>query len=128
MTKRHATIRTIPQPSDINKNGNIFGGWVLSQMDIAGGVESARHAEGAVTTVAVEGMKFLNAILIGDIISIYADVEKVGRTSMTIFIEVYATRALDEEDIKVTEARYIFVAIDDQGRPREVKPLPSLTV
>lgn len=120
MTHKRATIRTIPQPSDINKNGNIFGGWVLSQMDIAGGVESATYAKGVVATVAVEGMKFLNPILIGDIISIYTELETVGRTSMTIFIEVFATRA-DQEDIKVTEARYIFVALDDQGQPRAVE-------
>lgn len=91
-------------------------------MDIAGGVESATYAKGIVATVAVEGMKFLNPILIGDIISIYTEVEAVGKTSMTIFIEVYATRA-DQPDVKVTEARYIFVALDDQGRPRPVKPL-----
>ncbi len=126
MKHKRATIRTIPQPSDINKNGNIFGGWVLSQMDIAGGVESATYAKGAVATVAVEGMKFLNPILIGDIISIYTDVEAVGRTSMTIFIEVFATRA-DQEDIKVTEARYIFVALDDQGQPRAVEKLATTT-
>ncbi len=121
MTHKRATIRTIPQPSDINKNGNIFGGWVLSQMDIAGGVEAASYAKGAVATVAVEGMKFLNPILIGDIISIYTEVEAVGKTSMTIFIEVFATRA-DQYDIKVTEARYIFVALDGNGRPRPVQP------
>lgn len=126
MTRRRATIRTIPQPSDINKNGNIFGGWVLSQMDIAGGVESASYAKGAVATVAIEGMKFLNPILIGDIISIYTEVEAVGRTSMTIGIEVYATRA-DQPEVKVTEGRYIFVAIDENGKPRPVAPLPSAT-
>ena len=126
MKHKRATIRTIPQPSDINKNGNIFGGWVLSQMDIAGGVESATYAKGVVATVAVEGMKFLNPILIGDIISIYTEVEAVGRTSMTIFIEVFATRA-EQEDIKVTEARYIFVALDDQGQPRPVKTLATTT-
>ena len=126
MTHKRATIRTIPQPSDINKNGNIFGGWVLSQMDIAGGVESATYAKGVVATVAIEGMKFLNPILIGDIISIYTEVETVGRTSMTIFIEVFASRT-DQPDTKVTEARYIFVALDDNGQPRSVKPLAEAT-
>ena len=85
-------------------------------------MESATYAKGIVATVAVEGMKFLNPILMGDIISIYTEVEAVGKTSMTIFIEVYATR-VEQADIKVTEARYIFVALDDQGRPRAVKPL-----
>lgn len=127
MMHKRATIRTIPQPSDINKNGNIFGGWVLSQMDIAGGVEAAAYAKGVVATVAVEGMKFLNPILIGDIISIYTEVETVGKTSMTIFIEVFATRA-DQTDIKVTEARYIFVALDDQGQPRTVDKPVTTTV
>ena len=124
---KQPTIKTIPQPSDINRNGNIFGGWVLSQMDIAGGVAAAHHAEGAVATVAIEGMKFLNPILLNDVISIYTDVEKVGTTSMTIFIEVFASR-IHEEDIKVTEARYIFVATDESGRPRPVKPPSNLTV
>lgn len=127
MKHKRATIRTIPQPSDINKNGNIFGGWVLSQMDIAGGVESATYAKGVVATVAVEGMKFLNPILIGDIISIYTEVEAVGKTSMTIFIEVFATR-IDQADIKVTEARYIFVALDNQGQPRAVEKPATTTV
>lgn len=128
MTNKNVTIRTIPQPSDINRNGNIFGGWILSQMDIAGGVEAARCANGIVATVAIEGMKFINPILLNDIISIYADVEKVGNTSMTIFIEVFASRGTDQVEIKVTEARYIFVALDDKGNPRPVKAIDSLTV
>lgn len=118
--RRRATIRTIPQPSDLNLNGNIFGGWVLSQMDLAGGDVASRRAQGPVATVAVEGMKFHIPIELGDVISIYADVEKVGTTSMTIAIEVFAERGIERATHKVTEGRYIFVAIDDKGRPRPV--------
>ncbi|MBV1901125.1 MAG: acyl-CoA thioesterase, partial [Kordiimonadaceae bacterium] len=93
--KRRATIRTIPQPSDLNLNGNIFGGWVLSQMDLAGGDVACREARGPVATVAVEAMKFHHPIELGDVISIYADVEKVGRTSITIALEVFADRGIE---------------------------------
>jgi len=117
---RRATIRTIPQTSDLNLNGNIFGGWVLAQMDLAGGDVASRHAQGPVATVAVEGMKFHIPIELGDVISIYADVEKVGRTSMTIAIEVFAERGIERSTHRVTEGRYIFVAIDENGRPRPV--------
>ncbi len=117
---RRATIRTIPQPFDLNLNGNIFGGWVLSQMDLAGGDVASRRAQGPVATVAVEGMKFHIPIELGDVISIYAEVEKVGTTSMTIAIEVFAERGLQRTTHKVTEGRYIFVAIDEKGQPRPV--------
>ncbi|WP_417451959.1 acyl-CoA thioesterase [Kordiimonas sp.] len=117
---RRATIRTIPQPSDLNVNGNIFGGWVLSQMDLAGADTASRRAQGAVATVAIEGMKFHQPIELGDVISIYADVEKVGRSSIVVKIEVFAERGLQRELHQVTEARYIFVAINEQGRPRPI--------
>lgn len=117
---RRATIRTIPQPSDLNLNGNIFGGWVLAQMDLAGGDVASRRARGPVATVAVEAMKFHIPIELGDVISIYAEVEKVGTTSMTIAIEVFAERGIERSNHKVTEGRYIFVAIDDKGQPRPV--------
>tara|TARA_R110002096_G_scaffold253688_1_gene446619 strand:+ start:159 stop:530 length:372 start_codon:yes stop_codon:yes gene_type:complete len=118
--RRRATIRTIPQPSDLNLNGNIFGGWVLAQMDLAGGDVASRRARGPVATVAVETMKFHIPIELGDVISIYADVEKVGTTSMTIAIEVFAERGIERSNHKVTEGRYIFVAIDNKGQPRPV--------
>lgn len=119
--RRRATIRTIPQPSDLNLNGNIFGGWVLAQMDLAGGDVASKRAQGPVATVAVEGMKFHRPIELGDVISIYAEVEKVGTTSMTIAIEVFAERGIERSTHKVTEGRYIFVAIDNAGRPRPVE-------
>ncbi len=118
---RDPVIRTAPQPSDINIKGHIFGGWVLSQMDIAGGVTAARTAKGQVATVAVEGMKFLTPVLVGDLISCYTKVTKIGKTSMHIHIDVMANRSGIEEEIKVTEGVYIFVAVDEDGRPRQVK-------
>ena len=121
MDKSRVTIRTVPQPSDLNKNGNIFGGWVLSQMDVAGGAVAGRRARGPVATIAVEGMKFHRPIEVGDVVSIYAEVQKIGRTSITIDIEVFAERGPDGEEHKVTEARYIFVALDKNGRPKLVE-------
>jgi acyl-CoA thioesterase YciA len=117
---RRATIRTIPQPSDLNVNGNIFGGWVLSQMDLAGADTASRRARGAVATVAIEGMKFHQPIELGDVISIYTDIEKVGRSSIVVKLEVFAERGINRDLYQVTEARYIFVAINEKGRPRPV--------
>jgi len=119
---RDPVIRTAPQPSDINIKGHIFGGWILSQMDIAGGITAARRAKGGVATVAVEGMIFHTPILVGDLISCYTEITKVGRTSMHIQIEVMADRPGIEDDIKVTEGTYIFVAVDENGHPRPVDP------
>lgn len=121
MTKnKRVTMRLIPQPSDLNVNGNIFGGWVLSQMDLAGADVAARRACGNVATVAIEGMEFHCPIEVGDVISIYTDIAKVGRTSITVKIDVFAERGVERKDIKVTEGTYIFVAIDKNGRPRPV--------
>lgn len=120
-TQREPVIRTAPMPSDINIKGHIFGGWVLSQMDIAGGVTASRTAKGAVATVAIEGMKFHTPILVGDLISCYTEVTKIGNSSMHIHIEVMANRPGIDEELKVTEGVYIFVAVDDNGRPRPVK-------
>ncbi len=118
--KRDPIIRTAPQPRDVNNNGDIFGGWVLSQMDIAGGVMSARRAKGRVVTVAVEAMTFHQPIKVGDMVSIYGEITKVGRTSMHVKLTTVVVRKLDPEEIKVTEGTYIFVAIDADGNPREV--------
>ena len=117
---RDPIIRTAPLPKDCNNNGDIFGGWVLSQMDIAGGVIASRRAKGRVVTVAVEAMTFHEPIKTGDVVSIYGDIEKVGRTSMHIKLTTIVARKLDPTEIKVTEGTYIFVAIDDDGKPREV--------
>jgi acyl-CoA thioesterase YciA len=119
-TKREPVLRVVPGPTDINANGHIFGGWVLSQMDIAGGIAASQRSNGPVATVAIEGMKFITPIHIRDLISVYAHVERVGRTSMGVRIEVIATRDRGKTDIKVTEGLFTFVALDDQHRPRSV--------
>ena len=117
---REPMLRIVPGPTDINANGHIFGGWVLSQMDIAGGIVASQRANGPVATVAIEGMKFITPIHLRDLISVYAHVERVGRTSMGVRIEVVATRDRGKCDIKVTEGLFTFVALDDQHRPRAI--------
>jgi len=114
-------LRVVPRPGDINANGHIFGGWVLSQMDIAAGIVASRTAGGAVATVAIDKMEFIAPILLHDLISVYAHVERVGRTSIAIRIEVIATRRMGLEDVKVTEGLFTFVALDENHRPRPVR-------
>ncbi len=121
--KREPVLRIVPGPTDINANGHIFGGWVLAQMDIAGGIAASQRANGPVATVAIEGMKFITPIQIRDLISVYAHVERVGRTSMGVRIEVVATRDRGKTDVKVTEGLFTFVALDEQYRPRAVDNL-----
>jgi len=118
--KQEPVLKVVPGPTDINANGHIFGGWVLSQMDIAAGIVASQRANGPVATVAIEGMKFITPIHIRDIISVYARVERVGRTSMGVRIEVVATRDRGKTDVKVTEGLFTFVALDEQYRPRPV--------
>jgi acyl-CoA thioesterase YciA len=118
--QREPILRVVPGPTDINANGHIFGGWVLAQMDIAGGIVASQRANGPVATVAIEGMKFITPIHLRDLISVYASVERVGRTSMGVRIEVVATRDRGKTDIKVTEGLFTFVALDEQHRPRSV--------
>lgn len=118
--KREPMLRVVPGPTDINANGHIFGGWVLSQMDIAGGIAASHRAKGAVATVAIERMEFIAPIHIRDLISVYAAVERVGRTSMGVRIEVIATRDRGASEVKVTEGVFTFVALDEQYRPRPV--------
>ena len=120
---RNPVLRVVPGPSDINANGHIFGGWVLSQMDIAAGIVASRRAGGSVATVAIERMEFIAPIHLRDVISVFAEVERVGRTSMAIRIEVVATRDRGATDIKVTEGLFTFVALDEQHRPRAVDPV-----
>ena len=117
---RQPVLRVVPGPSDINANGHIFGGWVLSQMDIAAGIIASRRANGPVATVAIEKMEFITPIHLRDLISVYAEVERVGRTSMGVRIEVIATRDRGATDIKVTEGLFTFVALDADNRPRAV--------
>jgi acyl-CoA thioesterase YciA len=117
---RDPIIRTVPQPADMNGNGDIFGGWVLSQMDIAGGALAARVAKGRVATVAINAMTFVQPIKVGDLVSIYGDVARIGNTSITISLETIVQRRLDPTPIKVTHGTYVFVAIDEDGKPRQV--------
>lgn len=119
---RDPILRVVPRPADINANGHIFGGWVLSQMDIAGGIVAGREAHGAVATVAIETMEFIAPILLRDIISIYAHIERRGRTSLAIRLEVMATRDRGENEVKVTEGVFTFVALDENHRPRPLPP------
>lgn len=122
-TRPDPILRVVPGPTDINANGHIFGGWVLSQMDIAGGIVAARIAQGATATVAIEAMEFIAPILMRDIISVYAHLERRGRTSMAIRIEVIATRDREQKDVKVTEGLFTFVALDEDHKPRALPPV-----
>ena len=118
--ERAPILRVIPGPGDINANGHIFGGWVLSQMDIAAGIVASRRSKGPVATVAIEAMEFIAPIHLRDLISVYAEVERVGRTSMGVRIEVVANRDLGQTEVKVTEGLFTFVALDTEHRPRAV--------
>ena len=114
-------IRTLAMPADANPSGDIFGGWVLSQMDIAGGVTASQRARGRVATVAVTAMTFHLPVYVGDVLCVYTEIEKVGRTSITVALEAWALRRLGER-ARVTEGRFVFVAIGEDGRPRPVPP------
>lgn len=114
------TVRTMAMPADTNANGDIFGGWVLSQMDQAGGIAGVERARGRVVTIAVEAMTFIRPVRVGDVLCVYAEVEHVGRTSMKIHLEAWARRFITNERVKVTDATFTFVAIDDDGRPRPI--------
>ena len=116
------TVRTIAMPADTNANGDIFGGWVMSQMDQAGGIAGVDRARGRVVTVAVDAMTFIRPVKVGDVLCVYTRVSRVGRTSMTIEVEAWARRFCTQLREKVTNATFTFVAIDDEGRPR---PLPA---
>ncbi len=119
------TVRLVAMPSDTNANGDIFGGWVLSQMDQAGGIAAHERAQGRVATVAVDGMKFIRPVKVGDVLCVYTSVERVGRTSMTVQVEAWARRFHTRLREKVTDAHFTFVAIDENGRPRPVPPAPE---
>ena len=124
---REPTLRVIPMPRDTNTVGDIFGGWLMAQVDLAASVAAARRAAGRVATVAVNGLSFKVPVFVGDLVSVYAEVSAVGTTSMTIEVEVYAERGWRDRThygqiVKVTEATVIYVALDDDGHPRPVPP------
>jgi acyl-CoA thioesterase YciA len=113
-------IRTLAMPADANPSGDIFGGWVLSQMDIAGGIVARERTRGRVATVAITAMTFHLPVYVGDVLCAYVEVEKVGRTSITTWIEAWALRGESGGRVRVTEGQFVFVALDQNGRPRPV--------
>ena len=115
-------LRTLAMPADANPNGDIFGGWVLARMDLAGTVPAVDRAKGRVATVAVDAMRFHRPIFIGDLVSCYADVVRVGTTSVSVKIETWVRRRSDGSMVKVTEGTFVYVAIDEGGRPRPLPP------
>ena len=120
-TDKELVLKVIPMPADCNANGDIFGGWVMAQVDLAGSVVPARHVDGRMATVAVNQFIFKQPVRVGDILSFFACVTRIGNTSITVQVEVYAERfRAQKRYIKVTEASLTYVAIDDAGRPRKI--------
>jgi acyl-CoA thioesterase YciA len=114
------TLRVVPMPSDANYSGDIFGGWIMSQVDIAGSIPAAELAQGRIVTIAVNSFLFKQPVMIGDVVSFYSEIARVGRTSITVDVEVFARRRSLHEIVKVTEATLTYVAVDDQRQPRPV--------
>jgi acyl-CoA thioesterase YciA len=114
------TLRVVPMPSDANYSGDIFGGWIMSQVDIAGSIPAAQLAKGRIVTIAVNSFLFKQPVMIGDLVSFYADVVRVGKTSITVDVEVFAQRRSLHEIVKVTEATLTYVAVDENRKPREI--------
>ncbi len=120
-TDKELVLKVIPMPADTNGNGDIFGGWVMAQVDLAGSVVPARYVDGRMATVAVNEFVFKQPVRVGDILSFFASISRIGRTSITVQVEVYAERFRAQgQYVKVTEASLTYVAIDDQGRPRPI--------
>ena len=117
---RDPAIRVVAMPADANAYGDIFGGWLLSLMDNGAGLCAARRSKGRAVTVAMDGMQFHEPVKVGDEVSVYAEIERVGRTSMTIAVEAWRRERHREEPSKVTQAKFTFVAVDDNGHPRPV--------
>lgn len=118
---KEPTLRVVPMPADANHTGDIFGGWIMSQVDVAGSIPAIRMAQGRVATVAVNSFVFRQPVFVGDLVSFYAEVVKVGRTSITVDVEVYSQRRPEKElCVKVTEATLTYVAVDDKRQPRVV--------
>jgi acyl-CoA thioesterase YciA len=117
------TIRVVAMPADTNPYGDIFGGWLVSQMDSAAGVLAARYSHGRAVTIAIEGMSFLRPVFVGDEVSVYARIAETGRSSMKIDVEAWRRSRFDEASYKVTQARFVFVAVGEDRQPRRVTPL-----
>ena len=114
-------IRTLAMPADTNANGDIFGGWLLSQMDVGGGVFASKIANSRTVTVAIEAMTFRKPVFVGDVVTVYADTIRVGHTSITVRIEAWVSRRNEAHSILVTDGNFTYVAIDDQGKPQPIK-------
>jgi acyl-CoA thioesterase YciA len=122
---RAPTVRVIAMPADANPYGDIFGGWLMSQMDLAAGSIASRHSHGRAVTIALDGMQFHLPVSVGDEVSVYAELVKAGRTSMTIAVEAWRRHRHEEDMHKVTEASFTFVAIDPERKPRAVPPMTA---
>lgn len=123
LPKGEPVLRVMPLPADTNMHGDIFGGWIMSQVDITGGILAARRARGRVATVAVNSFTFKEPVSIGDLVTFYGDITRVGRTSVTIDVEVFAQRNPDDlVTVRVTEASLTYVAVGEDGRPRPLPP------
>lgn len=121
---RQPTLRVVAMPGDVNALGSVFGGWIMAQVDIAASIPAIRHAKGKVATRAVNSFEFREPLFVGDVVSFYADLVRTGKTSLTVDVEVYAERLRQgaRQSIKVTQAQLTFVALDEQGRPRNIEP------
>ena len=120
-------LRAIAMPSDTNPEGDIFGGWLLSQMDVGGGVFAAKLAKSRTVTVAIEAMNFRKAVYVGDLVSVYAHLVRIGRTSMTVRLEAWVLRRKEEQPILVTDGNFTYVSIDDDGRPQPIRRDGAIT-
>ncbi|MEA2934403.1 MAG: acyl-CoA thioesterase YciA [Variibacter sp.] len=122
-------IRTLAMPADTNANGDIFGGWLLGQMDLGGGIFASKVAKSRTVTVAIEAMNFRKAVYVGDLVSVYANMVRIGRTSVTVHLEAWALRRKEMLSILVTDGNFTYVSNDDQGRPQAIKrdepPIPA---
>lgn len=117
------TIRTLAMPSDTNPAGDIFGGWVMSQMDIAGSICAVERVQGRVATIAVEAMTFIAPVKVGDVLCVYTDIERVGNTSITISVEAWVRRRMLDHRVKVTDGRFVYVSLGEDGKKRSIPPI-----
>jgi len=126
---KQPTLRMVPMPADTNAQGNIFGGWIMAQVDMAASIPAFKRARGRIVTVAVNSFEFKQPVFVGDVVSFYADVVAVGRTSMTVLVECFSERLVEGEHkvVAVTKAELTYVAVDDNHRPRPVPPEPELS-
>jgi acyl-CoA thioesterase YciA len=119
--KGELSIRTLAMPSDTNQNGDIFGGWLLGQMDIAGNIFAYKVAKGRSVTIAVDGMVFHKPVYVGDVVSVYSNLIKIGHTSISVHVEAWVMRRNEDSLLHVTDGNFTYVAIDDNNRPRQIQ-------